>query len=337
MSKSETLEISDVNEAAAAPVKPTLWQRFKAHMKRFWWAYIIGFCCAVLCKFCANADLCSFYVGIPNFANDYINKYEYDYDGLRITNPRPTAFHSEYGGGFSGSGHLTAFNATIRTKDPNEVFAVFPVPEIQFSNGASLDIDQDLHLSCVECLSSLATSAASSKNSSLLITGTPDLKFGGLPTAHLNIDKTMNVAEFINTDGAFNVTRVDILDEPVDGFNFNATITVRNPSPYIVELGHVTFNLSMGGSDLGYVDLPYLFLDKNGTTTEVLGSIDTSMLIHEAVLGDDDFGMVTIDVKGNSCDFNGQDIPYFAAAIKAVSASARLDLLKYASSLFSES
>jgi hypothetical protein len=61
------------------------------------------------------------------------------------------------------------------------------------------------------------------------------------------------------------------------------------------------------------------------------------MLIHEAVLGDDDFGFVTIDVKGNSCDFNGKDIPYFAAAIKAVSASARLDLLKYASSLFSGS
>ncbi|KAJ6073170.1 hypothetical protein N7467_011255 [Penicillium canescens] len=343
MSKSDTSGISDTNEAAATTAKPTLWQHFKTHMKRFWWAYLIGVCCAVLVII-----LPIFYVGIPNFANDYINKYEYDYDGLRITNPRPTAFHVKQskslkmGGGFSGSGHLTAFNATIRVKDTDEIFAVFPVPEIQFSNGASFDIDHDLDLSCVECLSSLATSAASSKNSSLLVEGTPDLKFGGLPTAHLNIHKIMNVngynvTEFINTDGAFNVTRVDILDEPVDGFNFNATITVRNPSPYIVELGHVTFNLSMGGSDLGYVDLPYLFLDKNGATTEVFGSIDKSMLIHEAVLGDDDFGFVTIDVKGNSCDFNGKDIPYFTAAIKAVSASARLDLLKYASSLFSDS
>lgn len=67
------------------------------------------------------------------------------------------------------------------------------MPEIQFSNGASFDIDQDLNLSCVECLSSLATSAASSKNSSLLVEGTPDLKFGSLPTAHLNVRKIMNV------------------------------------------------------------------------------------------------------------------------------------------------
>jgi hypothetical protein len=97
------------------------------------------------------------------------------------------------GGGFSGSGHLTSFNTTIRVKDTDEIFATFPVPEIQFSNGASFDIDHDLDLSCVECLSSLATSAASSKNSSLLVEGAPDLKFGDLPTAHLNIHKVMNV------------------------------------------------------------------------------------------------------------------------------------------------
>jgi hypothetical protein len=78
-------------------------------------------------------------------------------------------------------------------KNTDEIFAVFPVPEIQFSNGASFDIDQDLDLSCVDCLSSLATSAASSKNSSLLVEGTPDLKLGGLPTAHLNVHKIMNV------------------------------------------------------------------------------------------------------------------------------------------------
>jgi hypothetical protein len=48
MSKSDTSGISDANEAAAATAKPTLWQRFKTHMKRFWWAYFIGVCCAVL-------------------------------------------------------------------------------------------------------------------------------------------------------------------------------------------------------------------------------------------------------------------------------------------------
>ena len=42
--------------------------------------------------------------------------------------------------------------------------------------------------------------------------------------------------EFINEDGAFNVTSLELLDPPVDGYNFNATITVRNPTPFIVEI-----------------------------------------------------------------------------------------------------
>lgn len=145
----------------------------------------------------ANPD--SVYVGIPRFASDYINKYQFDYEGLAITNPRPTSFHVSQskklsmGGGFSGSGHLTAFNASIRVPATNEEFAVFPVPQIDFDNGANLNIDQDLDLSCVECLSKLAVAAATNESFGVLVTGDPDLKFGALPTAHLNIHKTMNM------------------------------------------------------------------------------------------------------------------------------------------------
>ena len=89
----------------------------------------------------------------------------------------------------------------------------------------------------------------------------------------------------------------------------------------------------MGGSPLGYVDLPNLMLEQDKSDTIVLVNVNESMLVKEA-LGAEDIGTVTIDIQGYSCDYNGVDIPYFAAAIKAVSASANIDLLKYASSLF---
>jgi hypothetical protein len=155
---------------------------------------------ALRCQFMitgTNAD--SVYVGIPRFANDYINDYKFDYEGLAITNPRPTSFHVSLlkklnmGGGFSGSGHLTEFNASIRVPATNEEFAMFRVPQINFNNGADLNIDQDLDLSCVECLSKLAVAAATNQSFGVLVTGDPDLKFGGLPTAHLNIHKTMDM------------------------------------------------------------------------------------------------------------------------------------------------
>ncbi|KAJ6031633.1 hypothetical protein N7540_002365 [Penicillium herquei] len=357
MSKSD-LEESSTDSATNEVTKPTIWQRFRSNMKKWWWAYLIGFICIFLVVF-----LPIIYVGIPNWADSYIESYEYDETGLSITNPRPTAFHISQskkismGGGFSGSGHLSAFNASIRTSDDQE-FAIFPVPEIKFGDGAYLNIDQDLDLSCVDCLSQLAVSAATNKSFSVLVEGKPNLKVGGLPTAHLNIHKTMkmngynvtgessitstdkslihltfNGLEFVNSNGAFNITTLDQLSNNTE-YNFNATISLRNPTPFTVEMGHVTFNLSMGGSTLGYVDLPNLMLEQDVSSAVVLIKVNESMLIDEALLGDNSLGVVTIDIKGHSCDYNGQDIPYFAAAIQAVSASATVDLLKYASSLF---
>lgn len=47
----------------------------------------------------------------------------------------------------------------------------------------------------------------------------------------------------------------------------------------------------MGGSDLGYVDLPNLKLEQDINSTVVLGNLDETMLIIEGVLGGSEFGM----------------------------------------------
>jgi hypothetical protein len=48
MTKSDVSGSSEADEALPGPTKATLWNRFKSHMKRFWWAYLIAFCVAVL-------------------------------------------------------------------------------------------------------------------------------------------------------------------------------------------------------------------------------------------------------------------------------------------------
>ena len=139
------------------------------------------------------------YVGVPNFASKYINDFKYDPTGLEISNPTPSSFHVrqsqnlDVGGAFSGSGHLSAFDATIKAPGDDTPLAVFPVPEIKFGGGADFTIEQDLNISCVECLSRLAKSAAEDTDFSVLVTGDPNLKYGALPTAHLDIHKTLSM------------------------------------------------------------------------------------------------------------------------------------------------
>lgn len=47
---------------------------------------------------------------------------------------------------------------------------------------------------------------------------------------------SLTFLEFVNEQGSFNVTSLKLLDPPVDGYNFNATISVRNPTPFSVEM-----------------------------------------------------------------------------------------------------
>lgn len=45
--KTDVEQSSDVSDASP-PLKATFFQRFKAHMKKWWWAYLLGFIVIVL-------------------------------------------------------------------------------------------------------------------------------------------------------------------------------------------------------------------------------------------------------------------------------------------------
>lgn len=96
----------------------------------------------------------------------------------------------------------------------------------------------------------------------------------------------------------------------------------------------MSFNLSISGTSMGYVDIPNLYLQKDITETTVLGDIDINVLVRKA-LGNgspnDDFGDVTIDISGNKVYYKGEEIPYFSAAMQAIKASVKVNLMDYAS------
>ncbi|OGM45880.1 hypothetical protein ABOM_006048 [Aspergillus bombycis] len=341
MSKGNTGQSSfklEENESAAVP-KPPLFQRWKAHMKKWWWLYLIGLGCVVLVTI-----LPIVYVGVPHFANDRINKYDFDFDGLSITNPTPNSFHVRQSQQFHvgvGSGHLSGFNASMHYAGSDTPFAVLPFPRIDFGNDARLEIDQDLDLSCVSCFSKLAEDAVRSDGISVKITGKPALKVQALPTAHLDIHKTvtlpgLNVEEFMKRNDAFNVTKLALINPGThDGYNVNATIVFNPPTPISVEMGTVSCNLTIDDSQLGYIDIPDLTL-RNGTSTAVvLGDLDIRLLIRKGLWesSNSNYGKVTIGIHGNRSVYNGEEIPYFTAAVKAISASTTVNLFDYVSEI----
>ncbi|KAF7596708.1 hypothetical protein BBP40_000136 [Aspergillus hancockii] len=311
-------------------------QRWKAHIKKWWWLYLVGLCCVVLVT-----ALPIVYVGVPRFASDRINNYDFDFGGLAITDPTPTSFHvrqsQKFHAGMGTSGRLSEFNATMSNSDSDKSFANFPFPGIQFGDDARFNIDQSLELSCVSCFSQLAEEAVRSEEVDVQVTGSPDLEVKALPTTRLSIQKTvklpgLNVQEFMSREDAFNVTKLDIIDPRTNkGYNVNASIAFNSPTAISIEMGTASLNLTVGDSTLGYVDIPNLTL-RNGTSNAVvLGNLDENLLIQKGLWesNNSDYGKVTIGIHGTRCEFNGQEIPYFTAAVRAISASTTINLFDY--------
>lgn len=142
----------------------------------------------------------------------------------------------------------------------------------------------------------------------------------------------------------------------MNGYNINASVAFKNPTPFNIQVvrhspfsppqpnenrketiltlpqGTVGFNLTIGDKDLGYVDIPDLYLRQDHTNADILGNIDIKTLVHQGIWksNSEKLGKVTMGLHGNRSVYDGKEIPYFTAAFKAVNVSLDVDLVKYA-------
>ncbi|KAE8355231.1 hypothetical protein BDV28DRAFT_163343 [Aspergillus coremiiformis] len=313
--------------AGSTPSNPPKW---KLHLKKWWWVYLLGLSCGILI-----IVLPVIYVAVPRIANDRMNKYKLGFDTLSITNPTPTSVHvrlSQTSHTGLRSGYLSGFNATISAGSSDTPFSVFPFPRTDFGKTIHLELDQDITLSCVSCFSELAKEALRSNEVAVQVSGNPDLKIQGLPKYHLDIDKIVTLPAFMDGDNEFRIIKLDLVDPSThNGYNMNASIAVKAPSTFDVELGTVGLNLTLGDSPLGYIDVPNLTFSNGACNAVILGHFDSGLLT-QALFGSkgSDHGMVTIGIHGNRSVHNGEEIPYFTAALQSFSVYRKINLLDFA-------
>lgn len=82
--------------------------------------------------------------------------------------------------------------------------------------------------------------------------------------------------------------------------------------------------------------VPSLHLNQDVSDIVVLGDIEVESLIHKGIGNSDPgakLGDVTIDIKGDKVVYHGTEISYFTAAMQAMQAPVKINLLDYASEL----
>lgn len=300
--------------------KPSLGSRVAAHFKRWWWVHVIIFIAVVLV-----IALPVVYVGYPNIAQDDINESTLKITSMAITDPATDAFTLKQTQviGTDSIFHPTifAFDAAVSLLG-SAAFAKVRVPEIKANDGTKMDIDQRLDLSDVDAFTDFSKAVMLEKEVKLNVYGVPDLKQGALPTIDVTYNKTVTMKGLNKLEG-FKLSKMHLAKGP-NGANLKGNVFIPNPSVMTITMGNVTLDLSVDGKPIGQSFLNELVLKPGDNNLDMFAN--TELVTVTKLLPKYKNNIIPVDITGNTTTYNGQELPYFAAALAANKLQVDLDV-----------
>ena len=114
-----------------------------------------------------------------------------------------------------------------------------------------------------------------------------------------------------------NITETEVtLEAEEDGANMLGKVSIPNPSVITIHMGDVTLNLSVDGEPIGTSLLPDLVL-RPGTHEYEMRSTVRTLTVADIIQRKYNDGVLPLEIVGNSSVVNGENIPYFEAAIQS--------------------
>ncbi|KAL4966341.1 DUF3712 domain-containing protein [Aspergillus stella-maris] len=156
--------------------------------------------------------------------------------------------------------------------------------------------------------------------------------FLGILKSHVKVDKDIH-QNTLNKFEGFSITDPKLLLTPNEnGSNLVANATLPNPSVMTLQIGTTLLDLKSDNYTLGNATLDDLMLYPGNNTVPVNGNIDLDYLIDNlggilATQGDAlSKGFLRLEAIGRSVEWNGEEVPYYTEAMKALTLTADVAL-----------
>ncbi|PGH23289.1 hypothetical protein AJ80_02705 [Polytolypa hystricis UAMH7299] len=326
--KADRIEAERSADEAVSPApKRGCLARFGANVKRFWWAYLIGFIAVVLV-----VVLPVIYVGYPNLAQRDVNKSTLDITEMEVSNPAPDSFDIKLRQVIGSDSHYKplfyAFNATVKLAGAEDPFFTVEVPEVKAVDGAVSTINQKVQLPESGAFTDFSVAVMEKESLDIIIQGRPQLRVGKLPKATVDYDKTVTLKGLNGLKG-FKVLDIKLASDQPDGANMIGEVLIPNPSIMTLAMGNITLDLSVEGTKIGISHLNNIVI-RPGDNTFAMRTIANQSHVLSLVAGKDakfKSGKIPLDIVGNSSVYNGELIPYFTKALSSNKLSIELDVL----------
>ncbi|KIW04146.1 uncharacterized protein PV09_04954 [Verruconis gallopava] len=324
-SGAQTLESVGPKDNAATP--RSFGQKAKHFLKRFWWLLV-----AVTIVIVLVVVLCVVFVGIPNIAQKAINEASLTLESQVVTFPQPDSIHvmmnTTVTNPSSYHPQLYSFQAALFLEDTEpdiKPFGYIEIPAAKAESTFSSIINQQMNITDQEQFARYNQLVLSSETYRVALRGRIPLKEGGLPKTTVNFNHVVESKGLNNLQG-FEIQNISIsLVAEADGTNMRAQAFIPNPSPITIEMGTVTQNVYVGNNMIAVATLPELVL-KPGDNLVNLTSVANQTMVLSLITTQYQDAKLPVRIVGNNSTANGQDLPYFTAALKAQTLETTLDL-----------
>jgi len=311
--------------------KPSKKRRCTAHCKRFWWAYLIAFCCVVVLVVCLVI-----FVGVPNIAQDKLDEAKLNIDGVNILETEPDNYRMEVNSTITTDGKIhadvDAFTGTMYLEgiEPRLAFATLDFPATTAEKHQTVNVSQHVTIADMDAFTTFNVWFTNNETVQISVEGDTKVKPQGLDRKYdVKFRKTLDVSGlnlFKGTEVLVDDAKLSLTEDKA-GKNFYGKADIPNASHFTLDIGNVTFTNYVEDEDVGTIWIDNLLLHPGSNVVPISASLDQVKIVK--LLGSDKYcekGIIPFKMLGKSVKNHGEDLSYFATALASANQTTDIDI-----------
>ncbi|KAI5776530.1 hypothetical protein EDC01DRAFT_681953 [Geopyxis carbonaria] len=293
--------------------KPTKRARAGRHCRKWWWAWLLGFC-----VFVVVIVVIIVYAIIPAVAQKKINETELEVHSFEIRDPTPESFVVSLnatitgGGGIASNAHLDAMDVVLFIEGHDPIQPIMTLPVDAIDGGDSIPVirkDYKVEIKNEGALDEFSKLLMDSETFRVAMRGRTKLSLGSIHT-HIDYNEVVTLKGLNHLEGMI-IKSYELLLE--DDFNMGGQVLIPNPSVFSVQMGDVNLAIALGEETLGTGVIPNLILTPGNNEYAFKANIEQLKLLKLASAAR---AGKSLTIGSNGTTINNEQIPWLSKPLQ---------------------
>ncbi|KAL8417483.1 hypothetical protein RB594_001232 [Gaeumannomyces avenae] len=300
-----------------------------AHMKRKWWAYLLGL--IVLIVILVPVLIL---VAVPKIAQKKIDEAQLEIRAFSALNTQSDNFTLRIDSVIrtDGSVHATiaGFEGVMYLEDwaPQRPFARVHFPETTSDAYQEVRIEQLTPIDDMDAFTVYNTWLLINETLRVTVRGDTTVRVRGIDRAYpVLFKKTITVPGLRLFEGTVVRDPAISLTGDAQGNNFKGMVDIPNNSQVTFEIGNATFHNYLDGAEIGTVFINNMILRPGNNTFPMNAKVDNGpVLTFMSTRPACETGSVPFQLRGKDVVNNGQRLSYFADSLASANQTVNIDI-----------